>query len=214
MGEALPGVNISKYRTFRGTRSGGTFEGRTQVGLGVRARLPLRVTQLDDRIVVDVAHSRTSRPTPGPTRTPALVPVVSPVPPGRCTSTARSCAQSATPPASTRWPGAPDERALRKPGRGAAHLPGSRGRLHDRRGVSGETGAPDPKAFFSIRGRRHDLACSRCSPGEKRWTAPASPRRRCAYRARSAATCAARFPALAGARPSGASRCVSSRCRW
>ncbi|MFF5538041.1 hypothetical protein ACFY71_37235 [Streptomyces cinerochromogenes] len=60
VGKALPGVNISGYSTFRDTRFGGTFEGQTQVGLGVRARLPFRVTQLDDRIVVDVAHTWTS----------------------------------------------------------------------------------------------------------------------------------------------------------
>ncbi|GAA3901634.1 hypothetical protein GCM10023084_62610 [Streptomyces lacrimifluminis] len=60
VGKPLPGVNISGYSTFRDTRFGGTFEGQTQVGLGVRARLPFRVIQLDDRVVVDVAHSWTS----------------------------------------------------------------------------------------------------------------------------------------------------------
>ncbi|MCH0542107.1 hypothetical protein I3F58_21590 [Streptomyces sp. MUM 203J] len=59
-GEPLPGVDVSGYSTFRDTRFGGTFEGQTQVGLGVRARLPFRVFQLDDRVVVDVAHSWTS----------------------------------------------------------------------------------------------------------------------------------------------------------
>lgn len=59
-GEPLPGVNISGYSTFRDTRFAGTFEGQTQVGLGVRARLPFRVIQLNDRVVVDVAHSWTS----------------------------------------------------------------------------------------------------------------------------------------------------------
>ncbi|MFE0702219.1 hypothetical protein [Streptomyces sp. NPDC058872] len=60
VGEPLPGVNISGYSTFRDTRFGGTFEGQTQVGLGVRNRLPFRVIQLNDRVVVDVAHSWTS----------------------------------------------------------------------------------------------------------------------------------------------------------
>ncbi|WP_156726320.1 AMIN-like domain-containing (lipo)protein [Streptomyces apocyni] len=60
VGEPLPDVNISGYSTFRDTRYGGTFEGQTQVGLGVRARLPYRVFQLNDRVVVDVAHSWTS----------------------------------------------------------------------------------------------------------------------------------------------------------
>ncbi|WP_103534260.1 hypothetical protein [Streptomyces sp. SM11] len=59
-GEPLPGVDVSGYSTFRDTRFGGTFEGQTRVGLGVRARLPFRVFQLDDRVVVDVAHSWTS----------------------------------------------------------------------------------------------------------------------------------------------------------
>ncbi|WP_329283623.1 AMIN-like domain-containing (lipo)protein [Streptomyces sp. NBC_01451] len=60
VGKPLPGVNISGYSTLRDTRFGGTFEGQTQVALGVRARLPFRVLQLDDRVVVDVAHSWTS----------------------------------------------------------------------------------------------------------------------------------------------------------
>ncbi|MGW0708087.1 AMIN-like domain-containing (lipo)protein [Streptomyces sp. NPDC002643] len=60
VGENLPGVNVTGYSTFRDTRFGGSFEGETQVGLGVRARLPFRVLQLDDRLVVDVAHSWTA----------------------------------------------------------------------------------------------------------------------------------------------------------
>ncbi len=60
VGKPLPTVNVSGYSTFRDTRFGGTFEGQTQVGVGVRARLPFRVIQLDDRVVVDVAHSWTS----------------------------------------------------------------------------------------------------------------------------------------------------------
>ncbi|MEV6384632.1 hypothetical protein AB0M31_35090 [Streptomyces sp. NPDC051773] len=56
-GEALPGVNLGGYSTFRDAKFGGTFEGQSQVGLGVRARLPFRVLQLPDRVVVDVAHT-------------------------------------------------------------------------------------------------------------------------------------------------------------
>lgn len=55
----LPGVDVSGYDTFRDTRFGGSFEGETQIGLGVRARLPFRVIQLPDRLVVDVARSWT-----------------------------------------------------------------------------------------------------------------------------------------------------------
>lgn len=58
-GQKLPGVDLTGYRTFRDARFAGSFEGDTQVGLGVRARLPFRVFQLDDRIVIDVAHSWT-----------------------------------------------------------------------------------------------------------------------------------------------------------
>jgi hypothetical protein len=57
--EPLPGVDLSGYRTFRDTRFAGSFEGETQIGLGVRARLPFRVLQLPGRLVVDVAHSWT-----------------------------------------------------------------------------------------------------------------------------------------------------------
>ena len=55
-GGALPGVDLAGYRTFRSARYGGSFEGVTVVGLGVRARLPFRVFKLDHRLVVDVAH--------------------------------------------------------------------------------------------------------------------------------------------------------------
>ncbi|GGN49860.1 hypothetical protein GCM10011579_004000 [Streptomyces albiflavescens] len=58
-GRPLPGVDLTGYRTFRDTRFAGSFEGETQVGLGVRARLPFRVLQLTDRVVVDVAHNWT-----------------------------------------------------------------------------------------------------------------------------------------------------------
>ncbi len=49
------------YRTFKDLVWGGTFEGYSSFGLGVRARLPFRVFQLDGpgggtRLVVDVAH--------------------------------------------------------------------------------------------------------------------------------------------------------------
>jgi hypothetical protein len=52
----LPGVNLTGYKTFRDTRFGASFEGQTQVGLGVRARLPFRVLQSGDKLIVDVAH--------------------------------------------------------------------------------------------------------------------------------------------------------------
>ncbi|MFF3846585.1 hypothetical protein [Streptomyces sp. NPDC002328] len=55
--QPLPGVNIAGYSTFRDTRYAGSFEGVTQLGLGVRARLPFRVLRLDGQIVVDVAHT-------------------------------------------------------------------------------------------------------------------------------------------------------------
>jgi hypothetical protein len=58
-GARLPGVDLTGYRTFRDARFGGSFEGETQFGLGLRARLPFRVTVLADRVVVDVAHNWT-----------------------------------------------------------------------------------------------------------------------------------------------------------
>ena len=53
--------SVAGYRTFRDAVWGGSFEGQTSFGLGVRARLPFRVFQLDGpghgtRVVVDVAH--------------------------------------------------------------------------------------------------------------------------------------------------------------
>ncbi|MBO0747129.1 MAG: hypothetical protein J2O47_02195 [Acidimicrobiaceae bacterium] len=54
-------VNVSGFRTFRQVAYGGSFEGYTTIGLGVRARLPFRVFALSgpgyhSRVVVDVAH--------------------------------------------------------------------------------------------------------------------------------------------------------------
>lgn len=55
-GQRLPGVDLGGFETFRSAKYGGTFEGITQFGLGVRARLPFRVLKLDDHVVIDVAH--------------------------------------------------------------------------------------------------------------------------------------------------------------
>src|SRR4051812_12730799 len=54
-------VSVLGYRTLRDVVSGGSFEGRTTFAVGVRARLPYRVTVLagpgnHSRIVLDVAH--------------------------------------------------------------------------------------------------------------------------------------------------------------
>jgi hypothetical protein len=54
-------VNVKGYRTFRQVAYGGSFEGYTTIGLGVRARLPFRVFAVSgpgqhSRIVLDVAH--------------------------------------------------------------------------------------------------------------------------------------------------------------
>jgi hypothetical protein len=56
VGRHLPGVSVAGYATFRSTRYGGSFEGLTTLGLGVRARLPFRVFKLGNRVVIDVAH--------------------------------------------------------------------------------------------------------------------------------------------------------------
>ncbi|MGA5604422.1 AMIN-like domain-containing (lipo)protein [Streptomyces griseoincarnatus] len=62
-GGVLPGVDLTGYRTFRDARFAGSFEGDTQLGLGVRGRLPFRVQQLDGRLVIDVAHTWTGTAT-------------------------------------------------------------------------------------------------------------------------------------------------------
>ena len=54
-------ADVRGYRTLRDVVYGGTFEGYTTVGIGVRARLPFRVFILagpgaGSRIVIDVAH--------------------------------------------------------------------------------------------------------------------------------------------------------------
>ena len=51
---AMPGT--SGFATFRDVKWGGSFEGYSTVGLGVRGRLPFRVFRSGDHLVVDVAH--------------------------------------------------------------------------------------------------------------------------------------------------------------
>lgn len=54
-------VGVGGARTFRQVAYGGSFEGQTTIGLGVRARLPFRTFVLagpgsGSRLVIDVAH--------------------------------------------------------------------------------------------------------------------------------------------------------------
>lgn len=54
-------ANVSGFTTFRQVAYAGSFEGQTNLGLGVRARLPFRTFILDgpgtgSRLVIDVAH--------------------------------------------------------------------------------------------------------------------------------------------------------------
>ncbi|PSL53280.1 hypothetical protein B0I31_10970 [Saccharothrix carnea] len=49
-------VDVTGYQTFRQVAWAGSWEGTTDLGLGVRARLPFRVFTLSNHIVVDVAH--------------------------------------------------------------------------------------------------------------------------------------------------------------
>ncbi|GAA0626860.1 hypothetical protein HPO96_36305 [Kribbella sandramycini] len=57
----LKAPDVRGYDTFRQIAYAGSFEGQTTVGVGVRARLPFRVTTVagpgaNTRLVVDVAH--------------------------------------------------------------------------------------------------------------------------------------------------------------
>ncbi|WP_158853103.1 AMIN-like domain-containing (lipo)protein [Saccharothrix deserti] len=49
-------VDVTGYETFRQVAWAGSWEGTTDLGLGVRARLPFRVFTLPNHVVVDVAH--------------------------------------------------------------------------------------------------------------------------------------------------------------
>lgn len=54
-------VDVNGWRTFRQASFGGSYEGYTTIGLGLRARLPFRVITLagpgnGSRLVIDVAH--------------------------------------------------------------------------------------------------------------------------------------------------------------
>ncbi|MFJ5221949.1 hypothetical protein [Streptomyces sp. NPDC088400] len=56
-GRPLPGVDVTGYDTFKDTRYIDALEDDVLVGVGVRARLPFRVTQSGGQLIVDVAHS-------------------------------------------------------------------------------------------------------------------------------------------------------------
>ncbi|HUR51230.1 MAG TPA: hypothetical protein VMZ11_03810 [Mycobacteriales bacterium] len=51
---AMP--SVAGYTTFRQVAWGGSFEGYSTVGLGVRARLPFRAFRSTNHLVIDVAH--------------------------------------------------------------------------------------------------------------------------------------------------------------
>jgi hypothetical protein len=56
-------ADVSGFRAFRQVAGAGSVEGYTEIGLGVRARLPFRVRIMngpgqDSRLVIDVAHHR------------------------------------------------------------------------------------------------------------------------------------------------------------
>ena len=53
--------NVAGFSTFRQVAYGGSFERYTTIGLGIRARLPMRAFTLagpgnGSRLVIDVAH--------------------------------------------------------------------------------------------------------------------------------------------------------------
>ena len=52
----LPMPNVAGYTTFRQVGWGGSFEGYTTLGLGVRTTLPFRVFTTGNHLVIDVAH--------------------------------------------------------------------------------------------------------------------------------------------------------------
>ncbi len=59
--DPMNAVNVTGYSTFRQVAFAGSFEGQTVLGIGVRARLPMRVMILSGpgngrRLVIDVAH--------------------------------------------------------------------------------------------------------------------------------------------------------------
>lgn len=61
-----PVADVAGYRTLRSVVFGGSFEGLTTFGVGVRARLPFQVFALpgpggDTRIVLDVLHTWDAR---------------------------------------------------------------------------------------------------------------------------------------------------------
>jgi hypothetical protein len=54
-------ADVSGFKSFRQVRGAGSFERVTSIGLGVRAKLPFRVSEIGSsqsgwRIVIDVAH--------------------------------------------------------------------------------------------------------------------------------------------------------------
>jgi hypothetical protein len=48
--------SVAGYTTFRQVGFGGSFEGYSTIGLGVRAKLPFRAFRTTNKLVIDVAH--------------------------------------------------------------------------------------------------------------------------------------------------------------
>ena len=62
-GSASELANVSGFPALRQVAGAGSFEGQTDIGVGVRTRLPFHVQFLsgpgrDSRLVIDVAHRR------------------------------------------------------------------------------------------------------------------------------------------------------------
>ncbi|MDP9182854.1 MAG: hypothetical protein M3P04_08800 [Actinomycetota bacterium] len=54
--QRIPMPSVTGYTTFRQVAWGGSFEGYTTVGLGVRTRLPFRAFRYQNHLIIDVAH--------------------------------------------------------------------------------------------------------------------------------------------------------------
>jgi hypothetical protein len=56
-GKKLPNIDLTGYKTFREAKYAGSYEAQTTIALGVQSQQPFRAYQLNNQVIVDVAHS-------------------------------------------------------------------------------------------------------------------------------------------------------------
>ncbi|HUC90272.1 MAG TPA: hypothetical protein VMR45_05715 [Patescibacteria group bacterium] len=58
VGQTLPGVNLNGYASLKDAKWGGSFEGQSTIGLGIKSKLSFRVVTDGNQMYIDIAHKQ------------------------------------------------------------------------------------------------------------------------------------------------------------